>query len=59
MYHIYWLATPMMTSMHHLEDGVYMDLREHDYPTIPLLMKSYMDMEKVPVIPHMIEELPD
>ena len=36
-----------------------MDLREHDYPTIPLLMKSYMDMEKVPVIPHMIEELPD
>jgi hypothetical protein len=36
-----------------------MDLREHDYPTIPLLMKSYMDMEKVPVIPHMMEELPD
>jgi hypothetical protein len=36
-----------------------MDLREHDYPTIPLLMKSYMDLEKVPVIPHMIEELPD
>ena len=22
-----------------------MNLREHDYPTIPLLMKSYMDME--------------
>lgn len=22
-------------------------------------MKSYMDMEKVPVIPHMIKELPD
>jgi hypothetical protein len=36
-----------------------MDLREHDYPTIPLLMKSYMDMEKVTVIPHMIEELLD
>ena len=36
-----------------------MDLREHDYPTIFLLMKSYMDMEKVLVIPHMIEELPD
>jgi hypothetical protein len=35
------------------------DLREHDYPTIPLLMKFYMDMEKVPVIPYMIEELPD
>ena len=35
-----------------------MDLRENDYPTIPLLMKSYMQMEKVPTIPHMIEELP-
>ena len=35
-----------------------MDLHEHDYPTIPLLIKSYMDMEKVPIIPHMIEELP-
>ena len=36
-----------------------MDLREHNYPTIPLLMKSYMNMEKVLVIPHMIEELLD
>ena len=36
-----------------------MDLRERDYPTVSLLMKSYMDMEKVSVIPHMIEELPD
>ena len=36
-----------------------MDLREHDYPIISLLMKSYMDMENVHVIPHMIEELPD
>jgi hypothetical protein len=36
-----------------------MDLREHNYPTIPLLMKSYKDMEKIPVIPHMIEELPN
>ena len=35
-----------------------MDLRQNDYPTIPLLMKSYMKMEKVPTIPHMIEELP-
>ena len=36
-----------------------MDLREHDYPTIPLLIKSYMDIEKVHVIAHMIEEFPD
>ena len=34
-----------------------MDLREHDYPTILLLMKSYMDMQ-VLIIPHMMEELP-
>jgi hypothetical protein len=36
-----------------------MKLREEDFPTIPLLMKSYMDLENVPVIPHMIEEVPD
>ena len=36
-----------------------MDLREYNYRTIPLLMKSYMGMENVHVIPHMIEELPD
>ena len=36
-----------------------MKLREKDFPTIPLLMKSYVDLENVPVIPHMIEEVPD
>ena len=36
-----------------------MKLREEDFPTIPLLMKSYMDLENVSVIPHMIEEVPD
>ena len=36
-----------------------MKLREEDFPTIPLLMKSYMDLENIPVIPHMIEEVPD
>lgn len=36
-----------------------MNLHEHDYPTISPLMKSYMDMEKVPIIPHMIEKLPN
>ena len=36
-----------------------MKLREQDFPTIPLLMKSYMDLENIPVIPHMIEEVPN
>ena len=36
-----------------------MKLQEEDFPTIPLLMKSYMDLENIPVIPHMIEEVPD
>ena len=36
-----------------------MKLREEDFPTIPLLMKLYMDLKNVPVIPHMIEEVPD
>ena len=34
-------------------------LRGTDYPTLPLLMKSFMDMESRPVIPHLIEEVPD
>ena len=34
-------------------------LHEEDFPTIPLLMKSYMDLDNVPVIPHMIEEVPN
>ena len=36
-----------------------MKLHEEDFPTIPLLMKSYMDLDNVPVIPHLIEEVPD
>jgi len=36
-----------------------MKLRENDYLTIPELMKLYMDLDKIPVIPHMIEEVPD
>jgi hypothetical protein len=36
-----------------------MKLRENDYPTIPLLMKSYMDLDDTPVIPSLIEEVPD
>jgi hypothetical protein len=36
-----------------------MKLRKHDYPTVPLLMKSFMDGESIPAIPHLIEEVPD
>ena len=35
-----------------------MKLREEDFSTILLLVKSYMDLENVHVIPHMIEEVP-
>jgi hypothetical protein len=35
-----------------------MRLRKHDYPTIPLLMKSFMDGESIPVVPHLIQEVP-
>ena len=36
-----------------------MKLRKDDYPTIPFLIKSFMDAEFEPVIPHFIEEVPD
>jgi hypothetical protein len=36
-----------------------MRLQKHDYPTVPLLMKSFMDGESIPVILHLIEEVPD
>jgi hypothetical protein len=36
-----------------------MRLRKHDYPTVPLLMKSFIDGESIPVIPHLIEEVPN
>jgi hypothetical protein len=34
-------------------------LRANDYPTLPMLMKSFMDAEKQHVIPHLIEEVPN
>ena len=34
-------------------------LRQSDYPTIPLLMKSFMDVDKIPVISHLVEEVSD
>ena len=34
-------------------------LKSNDYPTLPLLMKSFMDAEKQPIIPHLIEEVPN
>ena len=33
-----------------------MDLHEQDSPIVPLLMKSYMDLDNTSVIPNMIEE---
>jgi hypothetical protein len=36
-----------------------MRLCKHDYPTVPLLMKSLMDGESIPVILHLIEEVPN
>jgi hypothetical protein len=36
-----------------------MKLHEEDFPTIPLLMKSYMDLENVHVISHLIGEVHD
>ena len=36
-----------------------MKLHEKDFSTISMLMKSYMDLDNVPVIPHMIEEIPN
>lgn len=35
-------------------------LKEKNHPTLPMLMKSYMDLDKDgPMIPHLIEEVPD
>ena len=32
---------------------------KNDYPTLPRLMKSFMDSKAQLVIPHLIEEVPD
>ena len=34
-------------------------LKKETFPTIPTLMKSFMDVETIPTIPHLIEEVPD
>jgi hypothetical protein len=36
-----------------------MSLRKESYPKIPSLMKSFMDVEFVPTIPHFIKEVPN
>ena len=36
-----------------------MALKKESFPTIPLLMKSFINVEAVPTIPHLIEEVPD
>ena len=33
-------------------------LKKENFPTIPALMKSFMDVESIPTIPHLIEEVP-
>jgi len=34
-------------------------LKKESFPTIPNLMKSFMDLESIAAIPHLIEEVPD
>ena len=34
-------------------------LWKNDYPTLPTLMKLFMDAEMEPVIPHLIEGIPN
>jgi hypothetical protein len=34
-------------------------LRANDYPMLPMLMKSFMDTKKQPIIPHLMEEVPN
>lgn len=36
-----------------------MTLRKENFPTIPMLMKSFMKIESIPTIPHLIQEVPD
>jgi hypothetical protein len=36
-----------------------MSLWKENFPTIPLLMKSFVDVESLPTILHLIEEVPD
>jgi hypothetical protein len=34
-------------------------LRKDNFPTIPLLMKSFMEVESISIILHLIKEVPD
>jgi hypothetical protein len=36
-----------------------MALKREDFPTIPLLMRSFIENEAVPTIPHLIKEIPN
>ena len=36
-----------------------MQLKKENFPTIPSFMKSFMDVDSVPTVPHLIEEVPD
>ena len=34
-------------------------LKKENFPTIPAFIMSFMDVESIPTIPHLIEEVPD
>lgn len=36
-----------------------MKLNEEDFPTVPLLIKSYTDLDTIPMIPHLVKEVRD
>ena len=36
-----------------------MQLKKENFPTLPSLMKSFMDVDSVPTVPHLIEEVLD
>ena len=36
-----------------------MQLKKETFPTLPSLMKSFMDVDFIPTVPHLIEEVPD
>jgi hypothetical protein len=36
-----------------------MSLKKENFPTIPFLIKSFMDVESIPTIPHLIKEVLD
>jgi hypothetical protein len=40
-------------------DALFRRWKKDNFPTIPLLTKLFMEVESIPTIPHLIEEVPD